>query len=209
MLHELDASMGEILNTLDRLNLAKDTLIVYSSDNGAYVTNENGHKPNGPYRGKKSQLWEGGHRVPFIIRWPGHLKPCERKELVSTIDIPATICGAAGLTVPQDALPDSYNLLPALRGEVNAAERDYLVIMSGTGHLALRSGDWKYIPNLNHAEGWQGGNSKPNAPARPALYDLAKDPSETQNLYAQQAQMAKKMAGLLEKARTQSITRPQ
>ncbi len=209
MLHELDASIGAILQTLDRLNLAKDTLVIYSSDNGAYVTDEKDHKPNGPYRGKKSQLWEGGHRVPFITRWLGHISSGERKELVSTIDIPATICGAAGVKLPQNALPDSYNLFPSLRGETNAPMRDHLVVMSGTGHLALRSGNWKYMPNLNLADGWQAGKNKQDAPARPALYDLAKDPGESQNLFSQQVQVAKKMADLLEKTRAQPVTRPQ
>ncbi len=75
MLQELDANIGELLQTLDRLSLANDTLIIYSSDNGAYVSDEKGHKPTGPYRGKKSQLWEGGTRVPFIVRWPARIQP--------------------------------------------------------------------------------------------------------------------------------------
>ena len=210
MLHELDWSIGEILNTLDRLGLAKNTLIMYSSDNGAYVNDEDGHKPTGPYRGKKSQLWEGGHRVPFITRWPARLQPSEPKDLVSTIDIAATICAAAGVAVPKDALPDSYNLLPALLGEKQAPVRDHLVLMSGTGHLALRSGDWKYIPDLDFADGWQAGNKKkPNAPARPGLYDLAKDPGETTNLFAEKSNDSKRLARMLDKAKADAVTRPQ
>ncbi len=209
MLHELDASVGEILGTLDRLNLTRDTLIIYSSDNGAYVIDENGHKPNGPYRGKKSQLWEGGHRVPFITRWPSRLTPGVREELVSTIDIAATICGAAGISIPGNALPDSYNLLPALLGEANAPLRDHLIVMSGMGHLTVRSGDWKYMPDLKYADGWQAGaKAKTNARARPALYNLAKDPGELENLCDTDARMVKKLADLLNQARSQSVTRP-
>ena len=149
MLQELDASIGELLQTLDRLGLARDTLIIYSSDNGAYVNDENGHRPTGPYRGKKSQLWEGGHRVPFIVRWPARIQPGVSTDIASTIDMPATICAAAGITLPKDALPDSYNLLPAMLGEKDARKRDHLILMSGNGDLAIRSGQWKYIPDLS------------------------------------------------------------
>jgi arylsulfatase A-like enzyme len=77
MMQELDWSVGEILNTLDRLGLATNTLVIFSSDNGASPTDEQGHRPNGPWRGKKSQLWEGGHREPFLARWPGRIGPLE------------------------------------------------------------------------------------------------------------------------------------
>ncbi len=210
MLQELDASIGEILQTLDRLGLAKDTLIIYSSDNGAYVNDENGHKPTGPYRGKKSQLWEGGHRVPFIVRWPARIQPGVSADLVSTIDVPATICAAAGITLPKDALPDSYNLLPAMLGEKDAPKRDHLVLMSGNGDLAIRSGNLKYIPDLAVADGWYAGKKKnPNAPERPALFDLSKDPGETQNLIQEQAAEAKRLADLLRKAKSSTVTRPE
>jgi arylsulfatase A-like enzyme len=209
MLRELDACIGELLQTLDRLGLAKDTLILYSSDNGAYVNDEKGHKPTGPYRGKKSQLWEGGHRVPFIVRWPARIQPGVAKDLVSTLDMPATICAAAGIKVPKDALPDSFNLLPAMLGEKDAPKRDHLIVMSGNGDLAIRSGDLKYIPDLAVADGWYGGNKKTaNAPARPGLYDLAKDPGEKQNLLPQQSADAQRLADWLAKDQAATVTRP-
>jgi arylsulfatase A-like enzyme len=206
MLLELDASIGKILETLDKHDLAKNTLIIYSSDNGAYVNDEDGHKPTGPFRGKKSQLWEGGHRVPFIVRWPARIQPGEPKELVSTIDIPATVSAAAGISIPESSLPDSYNLLPAMLGEKDAPKRDDLVVMSGTGQLALRSGDFKYIPDLSNADGWYGGKKK--GPKKPGLYDLSKDPGETQNLYQKQTSMGKRLADRLEEMRTKTATRP-
>lgn len=86
MLQELDASIGELLLTLDRLGLAKNTLILYSSDNGAY--HEKGHRPTGPFRGKKSQLWEGGVRVPFIVRWPARIQPGISTDLVHALTCP-------------------------------------------------------------------------------------------------------------------------
>ncbi len=208
MLQELDASIGEILATLDRLKLSENTLVIYSSDNGAYVTGESGHKPTGPFRGKKSQLWEGGHRVPFIVRWPGRITPGAPDDLVSTIDIASTVCAAAGVAVPGKALPDSYNLLPAMLGVMDAPRRDHLILMSGTGHLAIHGGDLKYIPNLAHADGWQGmkkKDAKSTAP-RSALFDLSKDPGETENLLPGKAAAAKRLAKLLEDVQAKPVT---
>jgi arylsulfatase A-like enzyme len=210
MLQELDASIGELLQTLDRLGLAKDTLIMYSSDNGAYVNDEQGHKPTGPYRGKKSQLWEGGTRVPFIVRWPARIQPGVSADLASTLDVPATVCAAAGIKQPKDTLPDSFNLLPAMLGERDAPTRDHLILMSGNGDLAIRSNQWKYIPDLAVADGWYAGKKKnPNAPARPALFDLWKDPGETQNLFQAQTAEAQRLADLLAKDQANAVTRPQ
>lgn len=209
MLLGLDDAVGQILKTLDRLNLAKDTLIIYSSDNGAYVNEEGGHRPTGPFRGIKSQSWEGGHRVPFIVRWPARIQPGVVKDLVSTLDVPATICAAAGVELPQDALPDSFNLLPAMLGEKNPHRRDSLVIQCGSGHLSVRSGPWKYIPDLALADGWKAVKGNPDAPARPGIFDLSKDPGEANNLIRDFPDEARRLAGLLEKTQSTPVTRPQ
>jgi arylsulfatase A-like enzyme len=206
MLQELDASIGELLQTLDRLGLAKDTLILYSSDNGAYLNDEKGHRPTGPFRGKKSQLWEGGVRVPFIVRWPARIQPGVSTDLVSTLDMPATICAAAGITPPKEALPDSHNLL----ADRDAPKRDHLVLMSGNGDLAIRSGHMKYIPDLALADGWYGaGKKKAGSAARPALYDLSKDPGEKENLIEQRPAEAKRLAEQLAKDQSSPVTRPE
>ncbi len=210
MLLELDASIGELLQTLDRLGLAKDTLILYSSDNGAYVNDEKGHKPGGPFRGKKSQLWEGGHRVPFIVRWPARIQPGVSEDLVSTLDIPATICAAAVIPLPKEALPDSFNLLPALLGEKDAPKRDRLILMSGNGDLAIRDATFKYIPDLSVADGWYANQKKnPKAARRAGLFDLSKDPGETQNLAGERAADAQRLAEWLTKDQASPVTRPQ
>jgi len=201
MLLGLDDAIGQILQTLDRLGLTNDTLIIYSSDNGAYVNDESGHRPTGPFRGIKSQSWEGGHRVPFIARWPARIQPGVSADLVSTLDVPATICAAAGVNVPKDALPDSLNLLPALLGESDAPKRDNLIIQCGAGHLSVRSGPWKYIPDLDVANGWKSAKKDPNVPARPGLFDLSKDPGETTNLIKEFPDEAQRLAGLLASAK--------
>ncbi len=209
MLQELDANIGELLDTLDHLGLANDTLIMFSSDNGAYVNDESGHRPTGPYRGKKSQLWEGGTRVPFIVRWPARIQPGVSQDIASTLDMPATICAAASVPIPKDALPDSFDLLPALLGQKDAPERDHLILMSGNGDLALRTSQWKYIPDLAVADGWYAGKKQnPSAPARPGLYDLTKDPGETTNLQADRPEVVSELQALLTKAQSTARTRP-
>ena len=209
MLCELDWSVGEIMKTLERLGLSKNTLVIFSSDNGASPKDEDGHHPNGPWRGKKSQLWEGGHREPFIAHWPGHIAPGSiSDDLVCLVDLPATAAALVGENLTDGVAPDSYNLLPTLLGQPKQMKRDSLVVMSGAGDLAIRQGQWKYIPNLALADGWDAGAKKPNQAAKPGLYDLSADQGETKNLVQQKPEIAKRMAGLLEKAQSAKSTRP-
>jgi len=174
------------------------------------VSDEKGHKPTGPYRGKKSQLWEGGTRVPFIVRWPARIQPGVSKDLASTLDVPATLCAAAGITPPKEALPDSHNLLPAMLGEKDAPKRDHLILMNGNGDLAIRSSQWKYIPDLALADGWYAGKKKAaDAPKKAALYDLSKDPGEKQNLILELPAEAQRLADQLAKDQASPVTRPE
>jgi arylsulfatase A-like enzyme len=209
MLSELDWSVGEVMKTLERLGLSKNTLVIFSSDNGAHPTYEFGHLPNGPWRGNKSQLWEGGHREPFIARWPGHIAPgTTSDDLVCLVDLAATAAAVVGEKLPEGGAPDSFNLLPTLLGQPKPMKRNTLVVMSGEGDLAIREGQWKYIPDLALADGWSAGPKKPNQPARPALYDLSTDKGETKNLLKEKPEVAKRMAELLEKAQSAKSTRP-
>ena len=202
LLLEFDDALGQLLQTLDRLQLADNTLIIYSSDNGAYASDEDGHRPNGPFRGVKSTSWEGGTRVPFIVRWPARISPGVSEDLVSTIDIPATITAAASVALTKNALPDSVNLLPALLGETGAPKRDHLILQCGSGHLSVRSGPWKFIPDLDLAEGWKSRKKAPGAPPRPGLFDLAHDPGETRNLAADHPAELQRLAALLSGAKS-------
>ncbi len=207
---ELDWSIGELMKTLERLKLSANTLVIFSSDNGAYVEDEKGHHPNGPWRGEKSQLWEGGHREPFIARWPGHITPGVSDQLVCLVDLPATAAALAGVHLAADAAPDSFDLLPTLLGKTNPHPRDHLILMSGKGDLAIRQGSWKYIPDLSTADGWSSWAKKNEAaPINAGLFDLNKDKGEVTNRSAQEPEVSKRLAGLLEKARTTPVTRPQ
>lgn len=207
MLLGLDDAIGQIMQKLDRFGLAENTLIIYSSDNGAYVNEENGHRPTVELRGIKSTSWEGGTRVPFIVSWPARLKPGISGDLVSTLDVPATVCAAAGVSVPADALPDSCNLLPSMLGEKAAPKRDTLILQCGSGHLSVRNGPWKYIPDLDVAEGWKSAKKDPAAPARPGLFDLSKDPGEKNNVVGQHPEQARRLADLLAQAKDTPVTR--
>ena len=210
MVHELDWSVGELLKTLKKHDLEKNTLVILSSDNGAYKTEEGEHRPNGPWKGEKSQLWEGGHRVPFIAKWPDRIAPGTSSALVSLVDLPATLAAAAQQPLRPGAAPDSFNLLPLMTGKDRDAGRDHLVLMSGKGDLAIRQGPWKYIPDLATANGWSSW-TKPGkkAPPRPGLYHLGDDPGETKNLHASKPEVSKRLAALLEKVKATPVTRPQ
>jgi arylsulfatase A-like enzyme len=206
---ELDWSIGELMKTLERLKLADNTLVIFSSDNGAYVTDEDGHLPNGPWKGKKSHLWEGGHRAPFIAHWPRHITPGVSDELVSLVDLTATAAALVGGKLSDEAAPDSFNLLPTLLGKTNPHPRDHLILMSGKGDLAIRQGNWKYIPDLAMANGWDSWKKKAaKSQVKAGLFNLEKDQGEVKNLITEEPEIAKKLAGLLEKARSASSTRP-
>lgn len=203
MIHELDWSVGEIMKTLEKHKLTQNTIVVFSSDNGATPMDEDGHKPNGHWRGKKSQLWEGGHRVPFIVHWPEKVKPGVSPALVSLHDLSATIAAVTKTSLTGDAAPDSFNLLPVLTGG-SAAARDHLVLQSGKGALAIRQGPWKYIPDLATADGWGAWKQKQTGGALqkgPGLFNLEDDPGEEKNLHAKHPEISKRLAELLEKVR--------
>ena len=203
-IREFDWGVGEILATLDRLKLADNTLIIVTSDNGGtmndgYMTDDRGvakdHRCNAPLRGEKGDLWEGGHREPFLARWPGKIKPgTESAELIGLVDLSATCAALTGQTLPADAAPDSFNILPALLG--GKSPRDHLVLQSnGIQRQALRQGQWKFIP-----AGKQGGQDE--------LYNLANDIGETSNLAGKKPEKLKEMQELLAKLRAAPFSRP-
>ncbi len=216
-LAEHDWAAGEILAELDRLGIADNTLVVYTSDNGGLdlaefkvpeksAARQYGHRMNGPWRGMKSDAWEGGHRVPMIVRWPGRAPAGTVSEaLVSLNDLFSTFLAAAGTAAPKSLQHDSVNQLPLFQGKVG--RRDSLVSIAYQGTHALRQGNWKYIP----AQGSGGittgdGNyhKKPAFdPAAPVgqLYDLSVDSAEQNNLYFSCPEKVKEMSALLESIR--------
>ena len=207
---QLDWCVGEILATLKRLNLADNTLVVFSSDNGPVIDDGyadgavkdlNGHKPGGPLRGGKYTPYEGGTRVPFITRWPGRIKPGVSEALVCQVDLLASFAALVKRDLPAEAAVDSINVLPALLGEKREG-RDHLVEQGGP--MAIRKGLWKYIPRMNPKK------AKNPTPAAGAgeLYNLADDLGEEKNLAAKQPEKVKELSELLRKVREEGRSRP-
>ena len=214
VVEQLDGSTGEILKTLDRLKLAGNTLVIFSSDNGPVVDDGykdgavqklGSHKPAGPFRGGKYSNFEGGTRVPFIVRWPGRVKPGVSDALVCQVDFIASFAALTGQQLSAGDAPDSFNVLPALLGESKTG-RDHLVEHAGA--LSLRKGHWKYIepgqgPKLNQNTNTELGNDPAGQ-----LYNLADDLGEAKNLASSHPERAKEMFTLLQKLRVQSRSRP-
>ena len=194
---EFDWCVGQILETLDKLNLRSNTLVILSSDNGPVIDdgyddraaeNLNGHTPAGPLRGGKYFVYEGGTRVPFLLRWPGRVTPGVSGALVSLVDFAASFAALTGQKIPVGDAPDSVNVLPALLGE-SPQGREKLVEHDGFRTLAFRDGLWKYIePDM-----------RPHPVYSPSgsLYDLGRDLGETNDLNAAQPDTSKKLSGEL------------
>jgi arylsulfatase A-like enzyme len=212
VIHQLDWTVGEVLKTLDRLQLTTNTLVLFTSDNGGKIkdTYDDGtnplherQPPNGILRGHKSTLYEGGHRVPFIARWPARI-PADRESdaLMGIVDMFSAFTALTGSQLAPTAAPDSFNVLPALLGDQSTRGRDHLVLQNnGQNPLALRDGDWMLIET-------GGGRRGGNRPAGHELYNLAEDLTQTNNLAARQPGKVQAMAARLQEIRTAERTRP-
>lgn len=203
---QVDHHVGQILQALDDNGVADDTLIIFTTDNGCSPQAKfdelaaAGHNPGYIYRGHKADIFEGGHRVPFVVRWPGKVTPGSRYDhLIGQVDILATAAQIAGAEVPDSAGEDSVSLLPVLLGETQAPIRSTLIQQSIGGYFAIRDGNWK----LNVCPG-SGGWSAPRPGSKEArelpamqLYDLAADPGETNNLAESNSERVEAMKALL------------
>ncbi len=182
---EFDWMVGQVLDKLDKLGLAENTLVVLTSDNGGINDDNgpdkvhgigdpdatNGHKPNGVLRGTKGTVFEGGTRVPFVVRWPAKVKPGTSDALMSQMDLLASFAALTGQTVPKGQAPDSENHLDALLGAKKTG-REFLVEQSNGGApYGFRHCTWKLVPGGPKAK-----------EAGPALYDLATDLGEAKNV---------------------------
>ena len=215
VIQELDWSVGELLKALDRLNLADNTIVIFSSDNGASGRNFNGHRANGKLRGGKGDLTEGGHRVPFVARWPGKIKPGQVSDvLVSQSDLFATFAAILGEDLPEGAAPDSTNILPALLGgELPHPDRPVVMSSGGTGMLSIRSGKWKLMPGPGDCGYREFFGKKPHPAPKPGdppaqLYDVAADPGEKNNLYAKHPEIVHALWLTLQKIKDQEGYKP-
>ncbi len=211
---ELDWSVGQILNTLDRLGLTRDTLVFFTSDNGPVVDDGykdqaveklNGHRPAGPLRGGKYSAFDAGTRVPFVGRWPGGLKPGQSDALVCQIDFLSSFASFAGQRLAEADGPDSLDVLPALLGRTKTG-REHLVEHGGI--LSLIRGKWKYIEPSQGAKVNLETNTELGRDTIPQLYDLEADIGEKENVASRHPDIVQEMAAMLEKIRKAGRTRP-
>lgn len=223
-IYQFDSIVGELMQTLERLKVADQTLVIISSDNGPEITavvnmrKDYQHDAARPWRGIKRDDWEGGHRVPFLVRWPGHVKAGQiSNQLLSQTDVVATVGAIIGADLPDNAAEDSYNMLPALLGQAEAPIRRYLLAQAFGGErwLSIRNGDWKYLDHKG-----SGGNNydkpllkpfalndtAPDAPGQ--LYNLAKDPGETINLYQNHPEVVRDFKGKLDEFKKSGRSAP-
>jgi len=214
--HMVDDLVGRVLNALQQAGMAGNTLVVLSSDNGPVWYDKDvtrfGHDSSGGLRGMKADAWEGGHRMPFLVRWPGHVKPGSvTDQTICFTDLLATFSAVTGGELPEGAGPDSFNLLPVLLGSQPQQDpiRGPLVVPAARGTMSIRSGKWKLITALG-----SGGFSEPRRvkPLKDGptgqLYDMVKDQGETTNLYLKHPEVVARLSAELKRIRGARQTRP-
>lgn len=222
-IHELDHIVGELMKSLDHLGMADNTVVMFSSDNGPEVGSvihmrvDQGHDGARPWRGVKRDQWEGGHRVPFIVRWPEEIAAGSRSDqTVCLTDVMATCAALSGARLPDNSAEDSFDFLPVMLGKENAGQvRPYTLHQTISLALAIRRGPWKYLDHRG-----SGGNNydrgelqrfalPDTAPdASGQLYNLETDPGEKVNLYFQHPEIVKELKALLDQSKASGRSRP-
>jgi arylsulfatase A-like enzyme len=219
---EVDWTVGQVVKALKRNGLTGNTLIIITSDNGSpgrtkikrdpySIIELYGHYPNGDLRGIKADTLDGGHREPFIARWPGKIPAgTTNDEIICLTDLMATCAAIVGAKLPNNAGEDSFNILPALSGQkLDKPIREAIVHHSLSGMFAIRQRKWKLILGLG-----SGGFTKPQKiepkPGQPAgqLYNLEDDLAESNNLWSKHPEIVERLTKLLQKYKEQGHTRP-
>ena len=221
---ELDTLVGRVLDLIADLGIDEETLVLFNADNGpetmhvAWMREDHDHDPAGGWRGVKRDGWEGGHRVPFIARWPGRIPMGQVSgQMTNTTDIFATLASVVGYQLPDDAATDSFDMLPVMLGTRDPEKpvRPHLLTQSFRGEFQLRLGQWKYLDHKG-----SGGNrydkgvlkkyamteTEPEAPGQ--LYDLATDPGETTNLFYKEPEKRRELQALLKKLKDSGRSAP-
>ena len=202
---QFDWSTGEIMRILEENGLAENTIVIFSSDNGpvyddgyddgttvktSTADNDRGHYAAGLYRGGKYQIYEGGTRVPFLIRWPAKIKPGKSDALVSQVDLLASFADLLDIELTKDQAPDSQNILKAFLGQDKVGLTEMIEEIRGT--IALRNGHWKFVMNRS---GLKAKNNKQSTNVKDELYNLKEDIAEKNNIiekYPEKAAMMQK-----------------
>ncbi len=203
---QVDDTLGRIVGALEQEKIADNTLVIFTSDNGPvwYPADVKrfGHSSTGRLRGMKGDSYEGGHRMPFLVRWPAVVPANSRADqVISFCDLLATVAEIVGRKLPPDAGEDSFSFLPVLKGDhANKPVRETMINLSSRGYLSLREGDWKYIAGLGSGGFTQPSRIKPEpGGARGQLFNLKDDPGETKDLYAVRPAVVKRLQEILER----------
>jgi arylsulfatase A-like enzyme len=225
---ETDWAVGQIRAALKKAGVADNTLVIFTSDNGPEVIEQKigaydrilqyHHYSMGPLRGVKRDVWEGGHRLPFLADWPARIKPgMVSNETICHVDLMATAAAIVGFKLPDSAAPDSYNVLPAfLQAKLDHPVRETTIHASGNGNLAIRRGDWVFIdaPTGQGSDklvepAWfkkERGYVDDHLPGE--LYNLTEDLPERHNYYAEKPDLVRELKTLLDKYKSEGRSTP-
>ena len=208
---QVDWTVGQILKTLDECEISEKTLVIYTSDNGSFMQRRNEedatghvddetiqafradrHRSNHVFRGTKADIWEAGHHVPFLARWPGTIESGSRcDETICLVDFFATAAEISGATIPPGAGQDSFSLLPLMQGNSWSRQRDPVIHHSAGGAFAIRQGKWKLVL-CNGSGGREMPRGKPFQ--KPYfLFDMTEDISERQNVIGDHPELARQL----------------
>lgn len=212
---QFDWSVGQIMETLDKLGLSENTLIILSSDNGPVVDDGyqdraeellNGHSPAGPLRGNKYSAFEGGTRIPAIVRWPkGTASSQVSNALVSQIDWFASLASLVGAGLPKGAAPDSFNYLDTWLGK-NQSDRSWVIEQASNHTLSVRTKDWKYIePNDGPAMITWGPKIETGNLSTPQLYHVVDDVAEQKNVASLHPDLVFELQNILRHVRMKNL----
>ena len=223
-IHELDWSVGQLLATLDRLEIADNTLVVFTSDNGGVVDRKNenviraldaGLAINGPLRGGKHSEYEGGFREPFLVRWPGRVPAgTVSDQVIGLTDMVATFAEVLGATLPKGAAEDSLSVLRAFtEAAPGPPVRDHVILQAASAVYSLRQGDWKLVERVGAPPYERRPTKRPpkhdaGAPAHDELFNLRVDPAEQHDVAADNTAIVGSMKQMLSAARERGCTRP-
>lgn len=220
-IHELDRSVGSILQALDQRGVAKDTLVIFSSDNGGVFVPQKvdslqskafqaGLHVNGDLRGGKHDVWEGGFKVPFLIRWPGKAPAgtvCN--QMISLADILATAAAIVGEALPpaDQSAEDSRSFLPAIVGDPEQPLRDHMIVHSSDGVFAMRKGPWKWIEGTPVDDVKPGMRKAKYSQFHAQLYNTQEDPAETKDVASAHPEVVQELTALLNRYRDGGYSR--
>ena len=210
----VDDMIGKVIRKIESLGLTENTFIIVTSDNGADWRPEDiekhGHKANFVFKGRKADIYEAGHRIPFIARWDGVIpKGSISEETMCATDLMATLAGMLNVPLKEGSAEDSYNLWPAFIGKsYQSPIRDATVHQSLHGFLSIRKGSWKFTPHRGSGGFTKPDYIKPDEEEAPGtLYNLEDDPGELNNLYKEKPELVQELSLLLDKIRKQGYSR--